>query len=122
MQQMDQQWPGKTEALEGTERFELKLPERPVQLREREGRVELSANLGAVPTPVKEDFLRHLMRGNLLGQGTGGAALGTDAAGKELKLVQRLSGVNGYGEFVQRVEEFVNYADYWAQELEKNGR
>jgi len=123
MEQLAQQWPGAVKALEGKERYELHLthPARSVELRASGGDVELTMELGPCPSPPSEELLRTLMRGNLMGEGTGGAVLATDPAGARLKMVQSLQ-VDAYSELLQRLEAFVNYADYWTQALDSQAK
>lgn len=122
MHSMNEQWPGVAEPLEGEERYKLTLPDRVINLREINGTIELAAELGHCPAAAKEELLQLLLRGNLLGEGTGDAVLAADTAGQSIRLIQRLPSEQPYGEFMQRLEGFVNYADYWAQQVEKYAR
>src|SRR5262249_17012555 len=120
METINQQWPGSAVALEGEARYRLTLPDRAVQLSQINGTIELTADLGHCPNGRNEELLQLLLRGNLLGEGTGDAVLATDAAGKSVRLIQRLPSVQPQGELMQRLEGFVNYADYWARQVEKS--
>jgi hypothetical protein len=121
VEQMVKQWPEQVRPLgEGQERFQFQLANRAIEMRQMGEGVELRAGLGNCPAPMKEDLLRNLMRGNLLGEGTGGAVLAADPTGKELELLQKLTEVESYPEFLQKLEGFVNYANYWAEQVRKN--
>jgi len=60
-----------------------------------------------------------LMKANLLGQGTGEQAIGLDHEEKSLTLSCIIPYDINYKEFKEKIEDFVNYLDYWRLESEK---
>lgn len=67
----------------------------------------------------KEALFIHLMKANLLGQGTGGAAIGIDESEKFFTLSFSLPLVLNYKMFHEALEDFINYIDYWKEEIPK---
>jgi len=59
------------------------------------------------------------MHANLLGQGTGGAALGWEEDENLLTLSLAIPYEINYTEFKQNVEEFANFTAYWKEELKQ---
>lgn len=81
--------------------------------------IGMKAFLKPMPTKNKENCLIHLMRANLLGQGTGGFRIGLDADDKSLTLQGSLPYEINYAPFKDKVEEFVNFVAYWQEEISK---
>ena len=77
----------------------------------------LFAIVGALPTPIKSESLEYLMTANFLGQGTGGCSLGFDKSEKYLTLSARFDYEVNYRAFIDKVEEVINYIDYWKSVL-----
>lgn len=71
------------------------------------------------PKGKREEIFIYLMRANLLGQGTGGAALGIDQDEKFLTLSLGLPYELNYKTFKESVEDFINYLIYWRDEVAK---
>ena len=67
----------------------------------------------------KETLFIHLMKANLLGQGTGGASIGIDENEKHLILSQTLPFEVNYKTFHETLEDFLNYTAYWKEEVPK---
>jgi len=65
----------------------------------------------------KEEAFIYLMKANLLGQGTGNQVLGLDPEEKTLTLSCIIPYDMDYREFKERIEDFVNYLDYWRLEV-----
>ncbi len=65
-----------------------------------------------------EDLYIYLMKANLLGQGTGGAAIGIDPEENFFVLSQTINQEPTYLLFKETVEDFVNYVDYWREGIE----
>ena len=65
----------------------------------------------------KEALFIYLMKANLLGQGTGGSAIGIDAKEKFLTLSLTLPYEVNYKIFRERIEDFMNYLDFWREEV-----
>ncbi len=75
-----------------------------------------------IPVPKegnKEALFIHLMKANLLGQGTGGAAIGIDSSEEFFTLSQTLTFEVTYKAFHEALEDFLNYIDYWKEEVPK---
>lgn len=78
--------------------------------------IQFQTTLADLPKTSTEDFLLRAMTANLFGRETGGAAVGLDAEGQKVILVDFLSEHATYPVFYARIEEFVNYAEAWALE------
>ena len=81
--------------------------------------VEMRAVICACPINRREDLFIHLMRANLLGQGTGGARIGLDDKEKNLTLSLGLPYEMKYDAFKGAFEEFVNHLVYWRGSVAK---
>ncbi len=93
-------------------------PEMRVSVKELEdGGLYLFAKIGSLPTQKREELFILLMKANLLGQGTGGSALGIDAEEKFLTLSLAIPYDMNYKTFRETVEDFTNFVDYWRTEL-----
>lgn len=100
--------------------FRLSLSaERGVDLQLVDGKVVLFTAVVACPTVRQELLFSLLMQANLFGQGTGGAAIGLDAGEKFITLSQAIPDETDYKHFREVLEDFVNYADYWKEEVIK---
>ena len=73
--------------------------------------------LAEVINEKKEDFFMLLSKANLLGLGTGGAVIAIDKEEKFLTLSLTLPYDINYKSFKETVEDFVNFVDYWRDEL-----
>lgn len=69
------------------------------------------------PEKKKEDLFIFLMRANLLGQGTGGFSIGMEEKEDLLTLLANLPYECEYRTFQDTLEDFVNYALYWREEV-----
>ena len=78
--------------------------------------IKLQTTLADLPKTQTEEYLLRAMAANLFGRETGEAALGLDAEGKKVILVDFLSEHASYPAFYARIEEFVNYAEAWTRE------
>jgi hypothetical protein len=87
-----------------------------VELGERGG--EMRVLLAPLPEEGREVVLSHLMQANYLGQGTGGGVLGIAEESGTITFSRRLQRDIGSKELQERIEEFVNYAEYWREQLE----
>ena len=86
------------------------------ELGERGG--EMRVLLAPLPEEGREVVLSHLMQANYLGQGTGGGVLGIAEDSRSFTFSRRLQRDIGSKELQERIEEFVNYAEYWREQLE----
>lgn len=74
-------------------------------------------SLAPLPKKNREEWLIKLMAANLFGRETGGSILGIDREGKKVTLSQWVDEELSFKEFYEFLEDFVNYADVWRQEL-----
>jgi len=65
----------------------------------------------------KEALFIHLMKANLMGQGTGGGAIGIDPTEKFFTLSQSFTFEMSYQFFKESLEDFLNYISYWKEEI-----
>ena len=65
----------------------------------------------------KEALFIYLMKANLLGQGTGGSVIGIDTLEKHFTLSLSLTENLSYKIFKDYLEEFLNYLDFWKEEI-----
>ncbi len=79
-----------------------------------------SCVIGAYPTKNREDFLILVMRANFLGQGTGGSIIGVDKEEKFLTLSSPISYEIEFKPFRELIEDFLNFVEYWREELDKH--
>ena len=92
-------------------------PERTIALKELDPGCLFFARIGPCPDKNQEQMYMYLMRGNFLGQGTGGGVLAIDDNEKFLTLTLTMPYDINYKNFKETLEDFVNFADYWRQEL-----
>ncbi|NGX52738.1 MAG: hypothetical protein KR126chlam5_01041 [Candidatus Anoxychlamydiales bacterium] len=74
-------------------------------------------NIAPCPNEKKEDLFIYLMRANLLGQGTGRSRIGMDMEEKFLTLSYLVDYEVNYLEFKEKLEDFVNYINFWKKEI-----
>ncbi|NGX48555.1 MAG: hypothetical protein K940chlam5_00143 [Candidatus Anoxychlamydiales bacterium] len=74
-------------------------------------------NIANCPNEKKEDLFIYLMRANLLGQGTGRSRIGMDMEEKFLTLSYLIDYEVNYIEFKEKLEDFVNYINFWKKEI-----
>ena len=67
----------------------------------------------------KEALYIYLMKANLLHQGTGHGAIGIDPSEKFFTLSYTLPFELNYHTFHEVLEDFLNYIDYWKEEVPK---
>ena len=77
------------------------------------------SNITACPTEKRELIFTHLMKANLLGDGTGGATIGLDNDEKFLTLSYVMPYESNYENFKEQLEDFVNYLLFWEEEIKK---
>jgi len=70
-----------------------------------------------IRTSDQEDFFIYLMKANFLGQGTGGGVLSIDPEEKYIYLSLCLSYEVNYKTFRDKLEDFINYLDFWRKKL-----
>jgi len=81
--------------------------------------VHFKAEICEAPQKKRENILIKVMTANLIGQGTGGAAIGIDKQEKFLTLSLPLAYEMNYQAFKENIEDFINYLHYWKDEVEK---
>ena len=79
----------------------------------------LFAKVAPLPTRKREDAFMYFMKANLLGQGAGNQTLGVDEEESFLTLSRKVAHEVSDAEFMEIIEEFANYLDYWKEETKK---
>lgn len=92
-------------------------PELLVTVYEREVGFAFWGRIGPCPMMRREELFIALMKANFLGQGTGGASIGLDENENFLTLSSTFAYDMNYKMFKDALEDFVNYLDYWREEL-----
>lgn len=92
-------------------------PAHAIDFRELPKGFSMLSRIGECPPKNKEDFYLYLMRANFLGQGTGNYVLGMDPEEKNLTLSSYFPYEMDFKKFKETVEDFVNFVDYWKDEL-----
>jgi hypothetical protein len=105
---------------EGQESYHLRLDDTVISIIDSPPGFELSATLGTLPTEKPEEFLSHMLRGNLFGQATHGAVLGLDETGANIVLQFNRPEKASYTEFKNAVEDFINTVLFWLSEMNNN--
>lgn len=77
----------------------------------------ITSRIGPCPKEKREDLFILLMRANFLGQGTGGGTINLDRNENFLTLSLPFPYDLNYKAFKETVEDFVNYVEYWREEL-----
>lgn len=91
-----------------------------IEFRELPTGFSIWSNIGACPHKNKEDFYLFIMRANFLGQGTGNSVIGMDLEEKYLTLSSYIPYEVDFRKFKEIVEEFLNFVDYWKEELARH--
>ena len=79
-----------------------------------------ASQIAPCPKVKREDLFIYLMKANLFGQGTLGAALGISADETTITLSIVLPYEMDYPSFKGAVEDFANIIDYWKQEIDQH--
>ena len=108
---------GTLSPLDEEKRYHLKMSRFDIALKELDPGCFYSSTIGPLPKNKKEDFLMRVMKANFLGQGTGGATIGLKEDESFLTLSLSLPYEMNYKAFKESLEDFVNYIDYWKQEI-----
>lgn len=77
----------------------------------------VSSILAACPKQNPEALYALLLDSNLFGQATHGAIIGLNQEGNSLTLLQELDYNISDGEFKEKLEDFLNIADFWRQKI-----
>ena len=82
--------------------------------------VYFQSSLGAnIEAGTREDFYIYLMKANFLWQGTGGSVIGLHPSEKYLTLSLPIVYEVNFRMFREKLEEFLNYLDFWQKEISK---
>ncbi len=87
-----------------------------VIMRENPQGLFFTCTLCAMPKSGEEIFYAELLGANLFGQTTRGAVLGLSEDGNRLTLSQLIEYNIKYKEFNEKLEDFLNVADFWRTE------
>jgi hypothetical protein len=88
-----------------------------LSLKELDPGVSFFGRIGPCPLIKREELFILLMKANFLGQGTGGSTIALDENENFLTLSFVLPYEINYKMFKDALEDFVNYLDYWKEEL-----
>lgn len=102
--------------------FSITLGGRQIKIQDLDPGVYFWANLSEVPNKDREELFILLMKANFLGQGTGDCVIGMDHQEKFLTLSSQIAYEVNYEIFKEKLEDFVNYLDYWYDEVVKQTR
>lgn len=72
-----------------------------------------------IPDEPLEDLLILLMKANFLGQGTKGAVLAIDEKIQHFVFILHVPEETPYIVFKDKIEDFVNYLNYWKERIHK---
>lgn len=97
-------------------------PETTVKIQQLDPGISFWARIGPCPTVKREELFILLMKGNFLGQGTGGATIALDENENFLTLSSTLPYDMNYKTFKDALEDFANYLDYWREELVRHNK
>lgn len=100
-------------------RFEVKIGIHKIEVTDLDPGVRFWTRITKIPAKKREELFIFLMRANFLGQGTGGAVIGMDHPEKYLTLSLDLPYEVNYEIFREQLEDFINFVDYWAEEVEE---
>lgn len=78
-----------------------------------EGGYLVHCSVAPCPKQNKELFYNLVMEGNLFGQASYGAVLGLSEEDNNLTLSLELDYNTSYKEFKEKIEDFLNIADFW---------
>ncbi len=92
-------------------------PQTTITLKELEPGISFWSQIGPCPTLKREELFTLLMKANFLGQGTGGSVIALDESENFLTLSSVLPYDMNYKMFKDALEDFVNYLDYWREEV-----
>ena len=101
--------------------FQLQInPKLTIVLKELSQGIFIQSSIFPIPKKENQEALYiYLMKANLLGQGTGGATIGIDDKESFFILSQLLLLEVSYKTFYETLEDFLNYVQFWKEELPK---
>ncbi len=80
--------------------------------------VRFFSAIGPIPLVNTDRFYAHCLTGNLFGQATQGAVLGSDSDGKVLTLSLHIDYNAEYPEFRDKLDDFKSAVELWKDELQ----
>lgn len=102
------------------EKFQIKVNDDiQVSVTQIEDEIYFNSPIIKCPDDKKEQIYSHVMKANLLGEGTGHSTIGMDKDEKFLTLSYQMTYEDNYAIFKEKMEDFVNYIIYWEEELTK---
>lgn len=81
--------------------------------------VYMVSHLGPLSDKSREVWAASIMHLNLFGNGTGGGVIGYDEEIKLLTFSEAVPYRLQFGEFKDVLEDFINYVDFWKNEIKK---
>ena len=91
-----------------------------IWLRDLKPGISVKSIIGNIPSVLdKEEFYSYLWRANYIGQGTGGSVISMDPNEKFLTLSIILTYEVNYRIFRDKLEDFLNYLEFWKSELKR---
>lgn len=109
--------PSKLDSL--TYRIDL-APDLSVTIKATDPGYYMQIGIDRVPERETETLFLTLMEANLLGQGTGGGVLGISPDENRIVLSRKILHDLTYREFKEKMEEFVNYVEFWRMEIQNH--
>jgi len=99
--------------------YQLKIGTSPkISIKQLDPGVFFEAPIHVIPNQQnRETLFIYLMKANLLAQGTGGATIGIDPSEKFFTLTLSLSLEVNHKTFYEKLEDYLNYIDYWKEEI-----
>ena len=95
-------------------------PEIDVWIKELQTGIVLKSVVLPLSTDLdKETLFTYLMKANFIGQGTGGGVIALDPDEKFLTLSLIIPYEVNYRIFRDRLEDFINYLEFWKSELKR---
>ncbi len=99
--------------------YKLHVPDiEPIEIFETDESIEMISIVGRLIDQIDEEkFFSYIMQANYLGQGTGHSALGIHPDQRSITLSCLLFFDVDYHYFKEKIEEVVNYTDYFLRHL-----
>jgi hypothetical protein len=79
----------------------------------------MSRRIESLGDDVKEELYAHLLFANFLGQGTGSSAICLESDMRSINIILLIDFEIDYKNFCLALEEFLNYSDFWGDEIAK---
>jgi len=82
----------------------------------------IQSMIAEVPKERVESLYILIMEANFLGQGTGRAAIGMSSDENFFTLSLFINYEMNYQEFKEKIEEFINYLEFWRMQIKKHNK